>query len=97
MRFTRPATLALVGLAGSALVALAAVHSPAAGSVSGTVTYTGTPPKMKAIDMAKEPACAKAHAAKPVMTENVVSGPGNSLGWVVVYVSAGDQGSATPT
>jgi len=65
----------------------------AAGTISGKVTYTGPPPKAKQIDMAKEPNCAKAHAAAPVLTENVVTGPGNSLRWVVVYISAGDQGS----
>jgi plastocyanin len=63
----------------------------APGSVEGIITYTGTPPKMKPIDMAKEPSCAKQHA-KPVMTESVVTGPGNTLEYVVVYVSAGDQG-----
>ncbi|HTR22007.1 MAG TPA: carboxypeptidase regulatory-like domain-containing protein [Gemmatimonadales bacterium] len=90
------AIFALVGLLGSALLVLAATRPPAAGTVSGTVTYTGTPPKMKPIDMAKEPSCAKQHAT-PVMTENVVTGPNNALGWVVVYVSAGDQGSAAAT
>ncbi len=96
MRPTRIAALTLVGLAGSALLALAAVRPPA-GTISGTVTYTGTPPKMKPIDMAKEPACAKAHNP-PAMTENVVTGADNTLGWVVVFVSAGDQpgGEAPP-
>ena len=32
----------------------------------------------------------------PVMTQNVVTGPGNTLQYVVVYVSAGDQPSAAP-
>ena len=79
--------------------AVAAHGGPPAsvGTVSGKVTYTGTPPKMKPIDMAKEPNCAKEHAAAPVLTENVVTGPGNSLRWVVVYVSAGDQGSTPAT
>src|SRR5256885_17263090 len=66
-----------------------------AGAISGKATYTGTPPKMKPIDMAKEPSCAKQHAT-PVTTENVVTGPGNALGDVVAYVSAGDPGSSTP-
>lgn len=69
----------------------------AAGTISGTVTYTGTPPKMKPIDMAKEPSCNALHAGNPVMTENVVSGPGNTLEWVVVYISQGDQPGAAPT
>jgi len=86
--------LAVFSLAGSAMLVFAV--PPGGGTVAGKVTYTGTPPKMKPIDMAKEPGCAKEHAASPVSTENVVTGPGNTLEWVVVYVSAGDQGSAPP-
>jgi hypothetical protein len=63
----------------------------APGTVEGTISYTGTPPKMKPIDMAKEPSCAKQHAT-PVMTESVGARPGNTLEDVVVYVSAGDMG-----
>src|SRR6266571_738474 len=66
-----------------------------AGAISGRVTFTGTPPKMKPIDMAKEPACVKEHPT-PITTETVVTGPGNSLRWVVVYIAAGEQGSAAP-
>jgi hypothetical protein len=51
---------------------------------------------MRPVDMAKEPSCAAQHPA-PIKTENVVTGPGNSLEYVVVYISAGDQGSAAPT
>jgi Carboxypeptidase regulatory-like domain len=65
------------------------------GSVTGKVTYTGTPPKMKPIDMSKEPSCAKQHAT-PITTQDVTTGPGNTLQWVVVYISAGDQGSSAP-
>jgi plastocyanin len=70
---------------------------PLGGTISGKVTFTGTPPKMKPIDMAKEPNCVTQHAGAPVPTENVVTGPGNTLRWVVVYVSEGDQGAATGT
>ncbi|MGA7294651.1 MAG: hypothetical protein WBW53_02510 [Terriglobales bacterium] len=59
-----------------------------AGTVTGKVTYTGTPAKAKTIDMSKEPSCAKQHAA-PVTTEGVVVGPNNALENVVVYVSSG--------
>ncbi len=44
-----------------------------AGSISGKVTYTGTPVKPKPIDMSKEPSCAKQHAT-PVTTETIVTG-----------------------
>jgi len=48
------------GLVGSAMVPREAPRG-SAGTISGKVTYTGTPPKMKPIDMAKEPSCAKQH------------------------------------
>ncbi|HTH65659.1 MAG TPA: carboxypeptidase regulatory-like domain-containing protein [Gemmatimonadales bacterium] len=94
-------TPSIVLLAGAALfpAALTGPAAPApraAGAVSGTVTFTGTPPKMKPIDMSKEPSCASQHAT-PVTTQNVVTGPGNSLQYVVVYVSAGDPGGAPAT
>ena len=91
----------LMLLGGVALAATAMVVGrgggapPAGGRISGKVTFTGTPPKMKPIDMAKEPYCVRKHAGAPVLTENVTTGPGNTLRWVVVYISAGDQG-ATP-
>jgi plastocyanin len=85
------AGLALAGRAGGA----GSPARPATGAISGKVTYTGTPPKMKPIDMAKEPSCAKQHAT-PVMTENVATGPENALQYVVVYISAGDAAGAAP-
>jgi hypothetical protein len=59
-----------------------------AGTVSGKVTYTGTPAKPKTIDMSKEPSCAKQHAT-PLTTESVVTGANNGLENVVVYISSG--------
>jgi plastocyanin len=78
---------------------LAAALCPAltyGGTVSGKVTYTGTPAKQKPIDMSKEPSCAKQHAT-PVTTETVVAGAGNTLGNVVVYVSAGADDANAPS
>jgi plastocyanin len=87
--------LASIALVGSEVGAGTPTPAPATGTISGKVTYTGTPPKMKPIDMAKEPSCAKQHTT-PVMTENVATGPDNALQYVVVYISAGDSGAATP-
>src|SRR6266568_5605267 len=73
------------------LAILAAMLCPAlmfGGTISGKVTYTGTPVKQKPIDMSKEPSCAKQHAT-PITTETVVTGPNNALDNVVVYVSSG--------
>jgi plastocyanin len=75
----------------SSLVAPCVVtSSPANGVVTGKVTYVGTPAKVEAIDMSKDPECAKLHS-KPMLTEKAVTGPGNTLGNVVVYVSAGPE------
>jgi hypothetical protein len=65
------------------------------GTISGKVTYEGTPAKPKPIDMSKEPSCAKQHTT-PITTETVVTGPSNSLENVVVYISAGAPDDAAP-
>src|SRR5271167_1195293 len=69
---------------------------PAGGTVSGKVTYEGTPAKMKPIDMSKEPSCAKMYTT-PQLAETVVTGSGNSLENVVVYISAGAPDDAAPS
>ncbi len=68
-----------------------------AGTISGKVTYTGTPAKQKPIDMSEEPSCATQHAT-PVTAETVVTGANKSLQNVVVYISAGakDEGQVPP-
>lgn len=65
------------------------------GEVSGTVKLDGTPPKMKAINMAAEPACGKARTS-PAMSEEVVTGEGGDLANVVVYVKSGAEGYSFP-
>jgi hypothetical protein len=88
--------LSALVLAGSSLLVLAAPPAPpAGGTITGKVTYTGTPPKMKPIDMSKEPYCQKLHTT-PEKTETVVTGPGDSLEYVVVYISAGGNPSGPP-
>jgi hypothetical protein len=64
--------------------------NPNSAAITGKVTYTGTPAKPKSIDMSKQPECIK---LKPggLLTEDVVTGPGNTLQNVLVYISAGDS------
>jgi plastocyanin len=81
-------TLALLGLPASGN------PNPGQGSISGRVTFQGTPPKFKPLDLSKEPACVKMHSVMPLLPENVVMGSGNSLRNVVVYISAGAPDSA---
>jgi plastocyanin len=58
------------------------------GTLSGRVTYDGTPKKLKPIDMSAEPNCAKFYSAPP-MPEVSLTGNDNSLQNVIVYISAG--------
>ena len=60
----------------------------AAGSVTGTITFAGTPPKLNALAMDADPVCAKKHTT-PVLNEMLVLGTGNTMGNVMVYVSKG--------
>jgi len=94
MQLLKSCTATVTALTFAAIVTAA----PGGGTVTGKVTYTGTPAKAKPIDMAKEPSCAKQNTTPPT-TENVVTGPGNTLEYVVVYISAGapDESSAPST
>ena len=84
-----PTLVVLTVMAGSA--------GPApCGTIEGKVTYTGTPPKMKPIDMSKEPTCAKEYNP-PLQTQSVVTGTGSALQHVVVYISAGEPPSPIPS
>jgi hypothetical protein len=68
----------------------------ASGAIRGRIAYEGTLPKYKPLDMVNEPTCAK-HYTTPVLPENVVTGPNNSLQNVVVYISAGAPDEAPPS
>jgi hypothetical protein len=69
---------------------------PGGGTVSGKITYEGTPAKQKPIDMSKEPSCAKQYTT-PLTTETVVTGANNALENVVVYISQGAPDEAAPS
>jgi plastocyanin len=71
------------------------IAGPSGGTIAGKVTYEGRPPKMKPIDMAKEPSCAKTYQTPPA-AESVVTGAGNTLTDVLVYVSAGFPDESAP-
>jgi len=85
-------------ITGVAILAAVTMTSavPDGGTVSGKVTYEGTPAKQKPIDMSKEPSCAKQYATPPP-TETVVTGPNNGLENVVVYISAGAPEEPPPS
>jgi hypothetical protein len=72
------------------------VHPDAKGEIKGRVTYEGTLPKFKPLNMVNEPTCAN-HYTGPVFPENVVAGPDNALSNVVVYIAGGAEEESTPT
>jgi hypothetical protein len=63
--------------------------APAGARVAGQVTLNGSVGKLHPLDLSKEPVCAKLHASDPLYSESILTGPGNALRNVVVYVSAG--------
>ena len=60
----------------------------AASSITGTITFNGTPPKLPALSMDADPACAKKHST-PAANEMLVLGSGNTMGNILVFVSKG--------
>ena len=60
----------------------------AASTITGTVTFDGKAPALKPLAMDADPACAKKHS-KPVPSEMLVLGSGNTMGNIMVWVSKG--------
>jgi plastocyanin len=89
MRWTGNRLWLVAGLA-AGLVAVSGGPGVAvvASSITGTVTFSGTPPTLKPLAMDADPACAKKHSA-PVPNELLALGTGNTMGSVMVFVSKG--------
>lgn len=62
--------------------------APAAGTITGKVTYSGDTPKNKALKMDADPVCAQQHPG-PVMSDDTLVGSDGGLKNVLVYVKAG--------
>lgn len=59
-----------------------------AGTITGTVTYTGKVPTLKPIAMDADPNCAKKHTT-PQPSDVLVLGDGNTMANILVYVTKG--------
>jgi len=83
-------------IAALTIMSVPAMAGPNSGLITGRVTFAGTPQKPEPLNMSKQPECVKLYS-KPLMSEKVVAGPGNTLENVVVYISAGEsEVSAVP-
>lgn len=78
------------------LISILFISSQAfAGSVSGTVKFSGTAPENEILSMAADPTCVAAHK-EPVRAETVVVNSNGTLKNVFVYVKEGLAGKTFP-
>jgi plastocyanin len=71
-----------------AVVSLWPAVAGAASTITGTITYDGKVPTLRALSMDADPACAKKHTG-PVQNEMLVLGSGNTMANIMVWVSKG--------
>jgi hypothetical protein len=67
------------------------VDPATAGSITGTIHYTGKRPSPKPIDMTSDPACVEAHKGKPY-DESLVVSPKGMLANAFIYIKSGLEG-----
>ena len=74
------------------------VDPATAGSIHGTIHFTGHKPTPKLIDMSEDPACVAAHKTK-AYDESLVIGPHGAVTNAFVYIEKGLEGKtfATPS
>jgi plastocyanin len=83
--------VALAFLSGGEVPAVA--HAGAAGSIAGTVQYSGTAPQRAVLQMAADPFCVTAHAGQTVLSEQVVVNDNSTLRWTFVHIREARSGS----
>jgi plastocyanin len=74
------------------------VDPATAGTLQGTIRFTGRKPPKKPVDMSNDPACVTAHHGRPY-DESLVVNPKGGLANVFIFVKTGLEGKkfATPT
>jgi plastocyanin len=74
------------------------VDPTTAGTLTGTIKFTGKKPPRKLIDMSEDPACVEAHHGK-AYDESVAVNPNGTLANVFIYLKSGLEGKtfAVPT
>lgn len=86
-----------LGVVASSLLSLAFMASAAsAGSVTGTVTYEGTVPKLPRVRMDADPQCLRKHKT-PVYSDVLVLGEGNTMKYVFVQLKNAPAAGAAPS
>jgi len=68
---------------------LVTANVAAATAVTGRVTFEGTPPEMKPLEMGADPQCAALDGDAPALNEALVLGEGQTMANILVHVSKG--------
>jgi hypothetical protein len=71
------------------------VDPATAGTITGTLAFTGKKPAITPIDMTSDPACVEAHKGKPV-DQSLVVNPNGTLSNVFIYIKGGLEGKTFP-
>lgn len=77
-----------VKLGAEAPLPLAQVDPATAGTISGKVTFTGTPPVLPVLDMASNPNCERQHKT-PARAETAVVNANGTLKYVFIWIKDG--------
>lgn len=93
---TTPLKGKTIPIAIAVLMLFSAIGISEAGSVSGTIKFEGTPPKLRPLKMDADPGCAKKHSG-PVQPEMLVMGEGQTLANIFVQVKSGLPDKTYPT
>jgi plastocyanin len=87
------AVVMALGLARAAANQPTVAQAAGAGSIAGTVHYSGAPPERAVLQMAADPFCVTAHAGQTVLAEQVVVNDNGTLRWTFVHVREARSGS----
>jgi plastocyanin len=90
------ATLGLFGVLGPGTDLASGSAGAKAGTVSGVVRFSGKVPKRRKISTDSDPACAKMHAEKELLSETVLVNDDGTLRNVFVWISKGLEGKTFP-
>jgi plastocyanin len=88
---SKPATPPAAVPAAQPAVAYYKVDPASAGTVSGTIRFTGKKPAAKLIDMSEDPACVEAHHGK-AYDESLIVGSKGQLANAFIYIETGLEG-----
>ncbi len=84
----RPRGRAILPFAAVLFFTLAA-HS---GEVTGTVTFSGTPPKLAPIETKADPYCEQMHQDAPLLGDEATIGPAGEFAWIFVWIANPPKG-----